>query len=44
MITGPERYRQVLDAWTHAREQITKEMMAQLENDHRQAGYVNPIF
>ncbi len=44
VITGPERYRQVLDAWTHAREQITKEMMAQLENDHRKSGYVNPIF
>ncbi len=34
----------MLDAWTHAREQITTEMMEQLENDHRYAGYVNPIF
>jgi DNA-directed RNA polymerase subunit beta' len=44
VITGQERYRQVLDAWTHAREQITKDMMSLLENDHRRAGYVNPIF
>ncbi|MFM8802738.1 MAG: DNA-directed RNA polymerase subunit beta', partial [Planctomycetia bacterium] len=40
---------EVLDAWTHAREQITKEMMAELEQDTdaketRYSGYVNPIF
>ena len=49
VITDGERYNQVLDAWTHAREQITKEMMAELEQDTdardtRRAGYVNPIF
>ncbi len=33
IITEGERYNQVLDAWTHAREQITTEMMAELEND-----------
>ena len=49
VITDGERYNQVLDAWTHAREQITKEMMAELEQDTdardtRKAGYVNPIF
>ena len=27
IITEGERYNQVLDAWTHAREQITTEMM-----------------
>jgi DNA-directed RNA polymerase subunit beta' len=48
MITDGERYNQVLDVWTHAREQITKEMMAELEQDtdakdNRRAGYVNPI-
>ena len=48
MITDGERYNSVLDAWTHAREQITKEMMAELEQDtdakpNRPAGYVNPI-
>jgi DNA-directed RNA polymerase subunit beta' len=44
VITEAERYNQVLDAWTHARERITTEMMMELENDHRHAGYVNPIF
>jgi len=44
VITEVERYNQVLDAWTHAREQITAEMMTGLENDHRTGGYVNPIF
>ncbi len=48
VITDGERYNQVLDAWTHAREQITKEMMAELEQDtdakpNRRSGYVNPI-
>jgi len=44
VITEGERYNQVLDAWTHAREQITAEMMSALESDFRQGGYVNPIF
>jgi DNA-directed RNA polymerase subunit beta' len=44
IITEGERYNQVLDAWTHAREQITTEMMAALETDFRTGGYVNPIF
>ena len=44
VITEVERYNQVLDAWTHAREQITAEMMTGLEADFRTAGYVNPIF
>ena len=45
IITEGERYNQVLDAWTHAREQITSKMMEVLENDHRApARYVNPIF
>ena len=44
IITEGERYNQVLDAWTHARERITTEMMTELENDTRTAGYVNPIF
>ncbi|MFM9025785.1 MAG: DNA-directed RNA polymerase subunit beta', partial [Planctomycetaceae bacterium] len=48
VITDGERYNSVLDAWTHAREQITKEMMAELEQDTdarptRRSGYVNPI-
>ncbi len=44
IITEGERYNQVLDAWTHAREQITTEMMSALETDFRPNGYVNPIF
>ncbi len=44
IITEGERYAQVLDAWTHAREQITTEMMAALQTDYRRPGYVNPIY
>jgi len=44
VITEVERYNQVLDAWTHARERITTEMMAELETDTRAPGYVNPIY
>ncbi|MEX0677732.1 MAG: DNA-directed RNA polymerase subunit beta', partial [Pirellulales bacterium] len=44
IITEGERYNQVLDAWTHARERITHEMMSELENDYRKPGYVNPIY
>ncbi|MEX0866633.1 MAG: DNA-directed RNA polymerase subunit beta', partial [Pirellulales bacterium] len=44
IITEGERYSQVLDAWTHAREQITAEMMTELESDFRWSGYVNPIY
>ena len=44
IITEGERYNQVLDAWTHARELITSEMMTELENDTRFSGYINPIF
>jgi DNA-directed RNA polymerase subunit beta' len=44
IITEGERYNQVLDAWTHAREEITAQMMRELESDQRYPGYVNPIF
>jgi len=45
IITNQERYNQVLDTWTHARELITKSMMQELQNDVRDEGaYVNPIF
>jgi len=43
-ITGDERYNKVLDSWTRAREEITKQMMTELENDVREVGYVNPIY
>jgi DNA-directed RNA polymerase subunit beta' len=44
-ITDGERYNQVIDSWTHARELVTTEMMKELETDTR-AGvpYLNPIF
>jgi DNA-directed RNA polymerase subunit beta' len=45
VITDQERYNQVLDHWTHAREAITKSMMHELEHDVRDGGaYVNPIY
>ena len=44
IITEGERYNGVLDAWTHAREEITQEMMDALEVDYRGDQYVNPIF
>ena len=45
LITEMERYNQVLDTWTHAREQITSEMMDAMEADDRGGhGYVNPVF
>ena len=45
VITDVERYNQVLDAWTHAREQITAEMMSAIETDYRGGtGYVNPVY
>ncbi len=36
IITNQERYNKVLDIWTHAREEITKSMMDELENDLRE--------
>ena len=48
VITDSERYNSILDEWTHAREEITKEMMGALEKDTasaaRRSGYVNPIY
>ncbi len=43
-ITERERYGQVIDAWTAAREQITERMMSALQADYRDGGYVNPIY
>ncbi len=44
IITDNERYNKVLDAWTHAREQITADMMREHEMDYRSGGYINPIY
>jgi len=44
-ITDGERYNQVIDAWTHARELVTQAMMKELEEDTRGGvPYLNPIF
>ncbi|MFO7903560.1 MAG: DNA-directed RNA polymerase subunit beta' [Pirellulaceae bacterium] len=44
VITEAERYNQVLDTWTHARERITTEMMTAMKADERGKRYVNPVF
>ena len=45
LITEKERYNNVLDIWTHAREEITESMMDQLKPDVRDEGrYVNPVY
>src|SRR6185295_8018994 len=45
VITEKERYTQVLDTWTHAREAITGEMREAMRGDVRgDSGYVNPVY
>ncbi|MHC4223170.1 MAG: DNA-directed RNA polymerase subunit beta', partial [Planctomycetota bacterium] len=45
VITEGERYNQIVDCWTAAREQIGKEMMAELKSDERDGKpYLNPIY
>ena len=45
VITEQERYNQVLDTWTHAREKITTEMMDAMKSDDRGGtGYINPVY
>ncbi|HXG81129.1 MAG TPA: hypothetical protein VNJ05_04950, partial [Sphingomicrobium sp.] len=45
LITDHERYNQVIDRWTRARDDITGQMMAELRHDLRDGvPYVNPIF
>src|SRR5262245_59792822 len=44
-ITEMERYNKVIDLWTHARDEITKNMMEDLKNDRRDGKpYLNPIY
>ena len=44
-ITEKERYNQVIDIWSHAREAVGKEMMEELKADRREGeNYVNPIY
>jgi DNA-directed RNA polymerase subunit beta' len=45
IITDVERYNKVIELWTHARDEITKQMMDELRNDRREGkAYLNPIF
>src|SRR5262249_26257787 len=45
LITELERYNKVIDQWTHARDEITKQMMYELAHDVRDGvPYLNPIF
>ena len=44
-LTEGERYNQLIDAWTHARVEVTAEMMKELREDTRHGiPYLNPIF
>jgi DNA-directed RNA polymerase subunit beta' len=45
IITEGERYNKVIDLWTHARDEITKQMMHDLAHDVREGtNYLNPIY
>ena len=45
VITAGERYNQIIDCWTHARERIGREMMAELQTDTVGGKpYLNPIY
>ena len=45
VITQGERYNQIIDCWTHARERIGGKMMESLRKDERDGKpYLNPIF
>jgi DNA-directed RNA polymerase subunit beta' len=45
-ITEGERYNQTIDVWIHAREEITKSLLAELESDRREddPNYLNPVW
>ncbi len=42
-ITERERYNQLLDIWAHAREEVTKDMMLELEHDTRDEKNLTPM-
>ena len=45
VLTEGERYNQIIDAWTHARVEVTNAMMNAMENDVRDGvPYLNPIW
>ncbi|KAA3608237.1 MAG: DNA-directed RNA polymerase subunit beta' [Planctomycetota bacterium] len=44
-ITDNERYSRVLDLWTSAREQVSAELLKELESDRRDGKpYLNPVY
>jgi len=45
-ITEGERYNQIVDAWIHAREEVTKALLSALQHDRRDYDekYLNPIW
>jgi DNA-directed RNA polymerase subunit beta' len=45
ILTEGERYNQIIDAWTHARVEVTNAMMSAMKNDTRGGKpYLNPIW
>ncbi len=45
VLTEGERYNQIIDAWTHARVEVTNAMMSAMKNDVRDGKpYLNPIW
>ena len=45
ILTEGERYNQIIDAWTHARVEVTNAMMNAMKNDTRDGSpYLNPIW
>jgi DNA-directed RNA polymerase subunit beta' len=45
IITDGERYNQVIDLWTHARERVGEEMMKEWRSDVRDGEpYLNPVY
>jgi DNA-directed RNA polymerase subunit beta' len=45
VITDGERYNQVIDLWTHARERVGEEMMKEWRSDVRDGEpYLNPVY
>ncbi|AQQ71333.1 DNA-directed RNA polymerase subunit beta' [Limihaloglobus sulfuriphilus] len=45
VLTEGERYNQIIDAWTHARVEVTSDMMEAMKNDTRDGKpYLNPIY
>jgi DNA-directed RNA polymerase subunit beta' len=45
VLTVGERYNQIIDTWTHARVEVTNDMMEAMKNDTRDGKpYLNPIY